>query len=171
MKRQSLRLAVLLICIWPLEGQANVGVPLFSNFVAYSWLLLIPIIAIEAYVLRKRLPVTIARASAVAGMANIASTILGTVVVLGTGLLLSFLDMTELPGAEGDLTVLIALVPCYFLSVWFETLVGSPLLKHFSREEVRAVFILANQFSYAMLAIVPIARFLKNLIVYGRIVW
>lgn len=161
----------LLLCLCPLEGQANVGAPLFFNYIAYSWLLLIPIIGVEAYVFRKRLPISIGRAFAVASVANIGSTILGTVVVLGTGLLLSVGNMTELPGAEGDITVLIALVPCFFLSVWCETLIGFPLLKQASRDNVRAVFFLANQFSYAMLAIVPIGRFVKSAIINGRIIW
>lgn len=165
------RLVALLACFWPLEGEANVGVPLFTNFALYSWLLLIPIIGIEAYVLRKRLAVTVIRACSVSGLANVASTLLGTVAVLGTGLLLASLDISELPGAMGDITVLFALIPCFFLSVWIETLVGAPLLRKFSREDIRAVFHLANRFSYAMLAIVPIARLVKSAIVHGRIIW
>jgi hypothetical protein len=159
------------ICTFPLESRANVGVPLFVNFVEYSWLLLIPIIGIEAYVLRKRLAVSLGRASAVSSLANITSTILGTVVVLGISLLLGTAGMSELPGAMGDITVLFALIPCFFLSVWFEALVSSPFLKPASREDVRKVFVLANEFSYAMLAIVPITRFIKNAIVQGQIVW
>lgn len=170
--RQPAILRAILFCIWPLESQANVGLPLFLNYIFYSWLLVIPIIGIEAYVLRKRLAVSIGRASGVASLANIASTIIGTGVVLAASLLLALgFAMTELRGAMADITVLIALIPCFFLSVWIEALVGSPLLKQVSRKNVRAVFFLANQFSYAMLAIVPVVRFIKNAIIHGQIIW
>jgi hypothetical protein len=160
------------ICAFPLESHANVGVPLFVKFIEYSWLLLIPIIGIEAFVLRKRLAVSLGRASAVSSLANITSTILGTAVVLGISFLLAITaGVSELSGAQGDITILFALIPCFFLSVWFEALVSSPFLKPVSREDVRKVFFLANIFSYAMLAIIPIARFIKNAIVQGQIVW
>lgn len=155
-----------------MESQANVGLPLFSNYIGYSWLLLIPVIGGEAYVFWKRLAISIGRASAVSCIANIASTILGTVVVVGTGLFLNFVfDASELPNAEGEIAALIALIPCFYLSVGIEARVGSPLLKQLSREDIRAAFVLANRFSYTMLAIVPIGRFIKNMIVYGRIIW
>jgi uncharacterized membrane protein len=112
-----------------------------------------------------------ARTLAVASIANIGSTIVGTIVVLGTSMLLSVGNIGELPGAEGDITVLIALVPCFYLSVWCETLIGFHYLQQFSRDQVRAAFFLANEFSYAMLAIVAIGRFAKNVIIQGRIVW
>lgn len=131
-------------------------------------MLLIPIIGIEAYVLRKRLAISIDRASGVSSLANIASTLLGTITILGA----SFVPGTyEMPGAEGDITVLIALIPCFFLSVWLEARIAFPLLKPVSREDVRRVFFLANQFSYAMLAIIAITRFAKNAIIQGRIIW
>ena len=150
----------------------NDGTLLFINFAAYSWLLLLPIIGVEAWELRRGLPVSIGRASAVSGLANIVSTVLGTVAVLGTGWVLGYLDVIAQPQAgEGDIAVLIALVPCFFLSVWAETLVGAALLKQFSREQLRSAFFHANQLSYAMIAIVPMARFAKSAIVNGRIIW
>lgn len=87
------------------------------------------------------------------------------------GFLAAAAGISELPGAQGDITILFALIPCFFLSVWFEALVGSPFLKPASREGVRKVFFLANKFSYAMLAIISITRFIENAIVQGQIVW
>ena len=55
--------------------------------------------------------------------------------------------------------------------MWAETLVGSPLLRLFSREQVRSAFFRANQLSYAMIAVVPVVRFVKSAIVNGRIIW
>jgi hypothetical protein len=150
----------------------NDGTLLFINFAAYSWLLLVPIVAIEAREFRTALPVPLGRAVAVSSAANIVSTLLGTVAVLFTGWVLGYLDVIAQPQAgEGDIAALVALVPCFFLSVWAETLVASPLLRVFSREQVRSTLFRANQLSYAMIAVVPVVRFVKSAIVNGRIIW
>lgn len=150
----------------------NDGTLLFLNFAVYSWLLLVPIVAIEAWELKKTLPLPTGRAAAVSSLANIVSTVLGTFAVLGAGWVLGYLDVIAQPQAgEGDVAVLVALIPCYFLSVWAETLIGSSLLKTFSRDIVHAAFFRANQLGYAMIAIVPVARFVKSAIVNGRIIW
>lgn len=156
---------------WPGESQANTGVSLFLNYVFYAWLLLIPIMGIEAYVLGKRLDISAGRAISIAVVANIASTILGSVVVIFVSFFLALQGLEHSPGAMGDVSILFALIPCFFLSVWFETIVGFPFLKRFSREQVRTVFFLANQFSYALLTIVPIASLVKNAIISGRAMW
>jgi hypothetical protein len=150
----------------------NDGTLLFVYFAAYAWLLLLPATGIEAWELRKTLPATRGRALAVSGLANLASTLLATVAVFATGWVLGFLDVIAQPQAgEGDIAVLVALVPCFFLSVWCETLVGRPLLKGASSEAVHTAFFRANQLSYAMLAIVPVARFAKSALVNGRFIW
>ncbi len=150
----------------------NDGTLLFVNFAAYSWLLLVPVIAVEARELRHGLGVSVGRAAAVSGVANLASAILVTLAVFAAGWLLGWLDVIAEPHAgEGDVAALAALVPCFFLSAWSEALVGAPLLKPASREAVRATFFRANQLAYAMLAIVPVARFAKSAFVNGRIIW
>ena len=50
-------------------------------------------------------------------------------------------------------------------------LVGAALLKPVSRDLVHAAFVRANLLAYAMLGIVPVARFAKSLVVNGRIIW
>jgi hypothetical protein len=150
----------------------NDGTLLFVNFAAYAWLLLVPVIAVEARELRQGLCVSAGRAAWVSGLANLVSTLLATAAVLAAGWLLGFLDVIAEPQAgEGDIAALAALVPCYFLSAWCETLVGAPLLKPIPRETVRAAFFRANQLAYAMLAIVPVVRFAKSALVNGRIIW
>jgi len=150
----------------------NDGTLLFINFAAYSWLLLVPIIALEAREFKSTFPVALGRAVAVSSAANVVSTLLGTVAVLFTGWVLGYLDVIAQPQAgEGDIAALVPLVPCFFLSVWAETLVASPLLKSFSREQVRSALFRANQLSYAMIAIVPVVRFAKSALVNGRIIW
>lgn len=150
----------------------NDGVLLFLNFAVYAWLLLLPVLAIEAWELKRRLNLSNGRATAVSALANLASTLLVSGAVFGAGWLLGLLDFIATPGAgEGDLAALGVLVPCFFLSLWSETLVAAPLVKGVSRDDLRAAFFQANLFSYSILGIVPIARFLKSLIVNGRIVW
>jgi hypothetical protein len=156
-----------LLLAYPPDSLANVGVPLFSKYVIYSWLLLVPIIGVEAYVLRKRLGVPLGRATGVSSAANIASAFAGTIAVV----LIALTGASELPGAEGDITVLFALIPCYFLSVWLETLVAAPMLAGVPRQSVRAVLYTANGFSYAMLAILAVTRFVKNAVQQGAIIW
>jgi len=157
-------------CIWPHCAQANVGVPLFVNLALYWWLLLVPIIGIEAYLVKSRFGVSLKRAAGIAGLANVASTILGTALVLAAGLLFAVAGLSVLQGAQSDVTVLIALVPCFYLSVWFESLVASPFLKNFSRKAIWDVFFLANQVTYAMLGIVVLTRFIKSWVVNGYVV-
>ena len=150
----------------------NDGTLLFVNFAVYSWLLLVPVVAVEAREIRNALSLPTARAAMVSSGANIVSTLLATIAVFGTGWILGYLDVVAEPHAgEGDIAVLVALVPCYFLSVWSETLVGSVLLKPVSRDLVHAMFARVNLLSYAMLAVVPVALFAKSLIVNGRIIW
>jgi len=150
----------------------NEGTLLFVNFAVYSWLLLVPIVAVEARELKGALALPAGRAAAVSGAANLASTLIGTIAVFSAGWVLGYLDVVAEPQAgEGDLAALVALVPCYFLSVWSETLVGSALLKPTARELVHATFARANLITFAMLGIVPVARFAKSLIVNGRIIW
>ncbi len=150
----------------------NEGTLLFVNFAVYSWLLLVPVVAVEARELKGPLALETGRAVAVSGAANFISTLACTLAVFGAGWVLGYLDVVAEPQAgEGDLAVLIALVPCYFLSVWSETTVGVILLKPASRSLVHAAFARANLLGYAMVGIVPVARFAKSLAVNGRIIW
>ncbi len=150
----------------------NEGTLLFVNFAVYSWLLLVPVIAVEAREFKGALTLSAGRAAAVSAAANLASAVLVTIAVFGAGWLLGYLDVVAEPQAgEGDLAVLVALVPCFFISVWAETLVGAALLNPVSRDLVHAAFVRANLIAYAMLGIVPVARFAKSLAVNGRIIW
>ena len=159
------------LCLWPVAADANMGVPVFANVAAYSWLLLVPIIAIEAYLLRRQARVTIGRAAAVAAWANLVSTLLGSFVVLAVGLAFGIAGILVLPGAQSDVAVLIALVPCFYLSVWIETAVATQYLEGRRRAEVWNLFFLANTFSYGLLGTVAVANFAKNWILHGYIVW
>lgn len=158
-------------CLWPIASQANVGVGVFLNYVVYAWFLLIPIIGIEAYVLGKRLDISAGRAVGVAVMANIASTLLGSVIVFIVSFIVSLRGLEVRPGAWEDVSMLFILVPCFFLTAWSEAILSYPHLKPHSRQQVMEVFYLANGFTYALLTIVPVANLIKNAMISGRAMW
>ena len=150
----------------------NEGTLLFVNFAVYSWLLLLPVAAVEAWELKRGLALAPARAATVSVLANLASTLLCSLAVFGAGWVLGYLDVVAEPHAgEGDIAVLVALVPCFFLSAWSETLVGAALLKSIPAEKIRTVVFRANLLGYSMLGVVPVARFVKSAIFNQRIIW
>jgi hypothetical protein len=150
----------------------NDGTLLFFNFAAYSIVLVIPVAFAKAWELKKSLPLSIGRAAAVGGLANLASTVLCVLAVFAAGWVLGLLDFIAQPQAgEGDLAAVAALLPCFFLSTWADTKVGGLLLPRLPRPDVRAALVRANQLGYAMIGIVPIVRFVKSLVVNGRIIW
>lgn len=150
----------------------NDGVLLFVNFAVYAWLLLIPSAAIQARELRRELGLTAGRASAVSALAKLASTLLTSAAVFGAGWLLGLLDFIATTGTgEGDAAAMLALVPCFYIAVWIETLVAVPLTRNVTRDRLRAALVQANLLCYAMLAIVPLVRFAKSAIVNGHVIW
>ncbi len=150
----------------------NDGALLFLNFAAYAWLLFVPIVAIKAWELKVRLALPVGRAAAVAALANLASSVLATAAVFAAGWLLGLLDFIATTGTgEGDAAALAAIVPCFFLSVWCESLVAAQLLRRVSLTDLRAAVFQANLFGYSVLAIVPVVRFVKSAIVNGHIIW
>lgn len=150
----------------------NDGVLLFVNFAVYAWLLLIPSAGIEAWELRRALHLPAGRVTAVSVLAKLTSTLLVTAVASGAGWLLGLFDFIATTGAgEADAAAIVALVPCFFVSVWSETLVAARFIRNVTRDRLRAALVQANLLCYAMLAIVPLVRFVKSAVVNGRIVW
>lgn len=150
----------------------NEGTLLFVNFAVYAWLLLLPVAAVEARELRSALALPAGRALGVSATANLFSAFLVTLAVFGTGWILGTLDVVAEPQAgEGDVAALIAMVPCFFLSVWGESAVAKMMLKRLAPERVHAAIVRANMIGYAMLAIVPVVRFVKSALVNGRLIW
>jgi len=64
---------------------ANAGIPLFSQSVFYQIILLIPIIAIEAYIHKRLLELSIIKAIFIFFVTNILSTIGGGFIILFIG--------------------------------------------------------------------------------------
>lgn len=143
---------------------ANTGVPLLSFPVAWTMLLLIPIIGAETYVLRKRLRSPILRTSLVVTGANVLSTLAGIAIVVVT----AFLPLMALENTITDLITLVLLVPFFWLSVKIEAPFAAATLKGFDGAAVRKTVREANLYSYFMLAVFLVTRIVKNAIIYGK---
>jgi hypothetical protein len=142
---------------------ANAGLPIFTQSIFYQIILLIPIIAIEAYILKKFLSISLAQASVVSSVVNIVSTLIGTIIFLtiGGGLLTNFLvEPGSFPFAP--IEIIITLIPMYFVSVLFESLFGALRLKKIARYQVLRTFMIANAYTYLMLESFAISQLAKG---------
>jgi hypothetical protein len=147
---------------------ANVGIPLFSRSAIYQVLLLLPIIAIEAYLHRRTLSMSWKRATAIATLTNVISTIIGGVLFmvfgawLGVQLFGSSVPVTAsfpLPPLE----IMITLIPMFAFSVAIERLIGGFWLRKFDGKQVTRSFVIANAFTYLMLEILAITQLVRSL--------
>jgi hypothetical protein len=143
---------------------ANVGIPLFSRSAIYQVLLLLPIIAIEAYLHRRTLSMSWKRATAIATLTNVISTIIGGVLFmvfgawLGVQLFGSSVPVTAsfpLPPLE----IMITLIPMFAFSV----AIGGFWLRKFDGKQVTRSFVIANAFTYLMLEILAITQLVRSL--------
>ena len=143
---------------------ANAGIPLFSQSISYQIVLLVPIIAIEAYVHKKLLELTIIKAIYVSFFANFISTIIG-------GILILFISGTFLgvPVQPGDfpflpLEIMVTLIPMFFFSVILESFPGAFVLKGTKKNKLNKSFLIANAFTYLMLEVLAISQLVKGYI-------
>ena len=150
---------------------ANAGVPLFSQSVIYQTLLLIPIIAIEAYVHKKLLEISIGKAVWIAFSTNVISTLIGGLfVVLSIGAFLgTVLFGSSVPVQPGSfpflpLEIIVTLIPLFLFSVVVESFIGSFSLRKIDHKKVRRSFLIANAFTYLMLEILAITQLIKGYI-------
>ncbi|WP_333436749.1 hypothetical protein [Microcoleus sp. D2_18a_D3] len=149
---------------------ANAGIPLFTQSVFYQIILLIPIIAIEAYVHQKLLNISILKAIFIAFITNIISTIGGGFIILCIGAFIGHIVFqTTVPVQPGSfpflpLEIMITLIPMFFFSVYLELLIGSWGLKIIEKSHVNKSFLMANLFTYLMLEILAFTQLVKGYI-------
>jgi len=149
---------------------ANSGIPLFSQSVFYQIILLIPIIAIEAYIHKKLLNLSILKAIFIAFITNIISTIGGGFIIVCIGAFIGYLVFhTSVPVQPGSfpflpLEIMITLIPMFFFSVVLELFIGSLGLKRIEKGKVNKSFVSANFFTYLMLEILAVTQLLKGYI-------
>jgi hypothetical protein len=143
---------------------ANAGVPLFSQSIAYQIILLLPIIAIEAYIHKKLLNLTLIKAIYVSFAVNLISTIIG-------GLSIVFLSgiFLGVPVQPGDfpflpLEIMVTLIPLFLFSVLLESFIGAFGLKGIEKNKVNKSFLIANALTYLMLEVFAISQLVKGYI-------
>ncbi|TVQ17709.1 MAG: hypothetical protein EA367_16895 [Leptolyngbya sp. DLM2.Bin15] len=147
---------------------ANSGIPLFAQSITYQILLLIPIVAIEAYVHRKYLKISIPLTLYISFMGNFISTLGGGIALLVAITILShmlfqsaiFIPLGAFPLLP--LEIMVTLIPMFFLSVAIESWLGRWRLKTLDRRKVNQSFWVANAFTYAMLEVVAIAQLIQG---------
>ncbi|WP_333086252.1 MULTISPECIES: hypothetical protein [unclassified Microcoleus] len=149
---------------------ANAGIPLFTQSVFYQIILLIPIIAIEAYIHKKLLNLSILKAIFIAFITNIISTIGGGFIILCIGAFIGHIVFhTTVPVQPGSfpflpLEIMITLIPMFFFSVYLESLIGSWGVKKIEKSQVNKSFFIANLFTYLMLEILAFTQLVKGYI-------
>lgn len=148
---------------------ANAGIPLFTQSVFYQIFLLIPIIAIEAYIHKKLLGIRISHATRVALVTNIISTLIGgLLIILPLGAFLGTLVFgSSVPVQPGSfpflpLEIIVTLIPLFLFSVIIESMVGSFSLKKINTIKVNQSFFIANAFTYLMLEILALTQLVKG---------
>lgn len=169
--------------ILPTGAYANVGVPMIVITLPSMFLLLIPIILIEAKVISKTLDINYKKAIPPAIYANVASTIIGVpfawlismtiqnITSGGSGggsdtiwgILMSFTLhgawLTELDSFIFPLALLFGLLPAYYISVLIEYGFIKGSFTEKSSPLVKKAVINANRLSYSFLVLICIVVF------------
>jgi len=145
-----------LVCLWPTTANANIGVPFFMYVLGTYWMLLIPVIVIEAIVIYKRLSLKPMHSFGVSAFVNVTSAILGFVTIFVSEIGFAEAGFEAWFGWLAKIPFFVALVPSYFISVWVEALIAMPIVKARSYRDLVNAFFIANLYSYALLAILGI---------------
>jgi hypothetical protein len=119
---------------------------------AVYWVLLVTVVAIEAIVLFSRLPLTRLRAVGISALANIATALLGTILLPVAEIALGEAGFDMYDAWTSTILFLVVLVPNYMLSVWVEALIAMRFIRFKTYGEIVKVFYVANIYSYVVLA-------------------
>ncbi|WP_413165955.1 hypothetical protein ACL6C3_05235 [Capilliphycus salinus ALCB114379] len=138
---------------------ANSGIPLFTQSIFYQFILLIPIIFIEAVVHRKILKLGIYRSITIAFSTNFISTFTGVLLLFIVGQAYCCLPFyfPLLP-----LELIVTLIPMFFFSFWLELLIGYLVLKKQEQKIIQQSFFKANLFTYIMLETLAITQLIRG---------
>ena len=157
--RLSAGVLLVLACLWSATAFANMAIPYFFIVLSYAWMLLIPVIVIEAIVIKRRLSQPFSDSLGMSAVVNVISAILGVVVLFVLSMVLAEVGFEMLSGWPAKLPFFLALVPSYFVTVWVEARVAItlPIFKSYAFPEMFKVFVVANLYSYALLGMLSIA--------------
>ena len=153
------------LMLLPAIAAANAGIPIGAYSLAWSVLLFMPIVVVEAWVLRGDLRLAYRRALATAFAANLLSTLAGIVVPVLT----TPFGSTE--GAVSSAVTLLLFVPLFHLSRTIEAAYTRWRLAGVDRAEIARSVNRVNLVSYAMLSVFVVTRFFKSWYVNGQIFW
>ena len=151
---KSISIAGIVLC--PSLVHANIGLPFTTVVMAIYWILLVTIIAVEAIVLFRRLSLTRLRAVGISALTNIASALLGTILLPISEIALAEAGFDMYDAWTSTVLFLVVLVPSYLVSVWFEALIAMRFIRFKSYGEIVKVFYVANIYSYLLLAVLGI---------------
>ena len=127
---------------------ANSGIPLGMYSFAWGVLFLIPVVLVEAWVLRSDLGLSYLRAVATTGPSNVLSTIAGSAVAI-----VVTVPLMATAGAFADALTLVLFVPLFYLSRRIEFSYSRWSLKQVEQAALRKSVHRANLVTYAMLVI------------------
>jgi len=183
----KLPVLALALCVISQPAWANMGVPMIFITLPMMLLGLLPIIAIEGFVLKKQLPLPTKKAFTSAAISNIFSTLIGVPLTWGALLLIQimtgggtshgigtlfekFLAVTwQAPWLipyEKDLhwmvptAMLFLLIPFFFVSWKTESFITAKLNKDTDPQKIKSAYLKANAITYALLTLFPIGMFL-----------
>lgn len=169
--RMRTAFAVLFLALNVVAGpaQANIGVPMVAVFLPPLWLALIPVIAVESWVLVRLLAVSPMQAAKGSAIGNVLSTLIG---VPFMWMVLATVQLSVAGGALGLATpaarvyavtvqapwlipaaLAVLAIPAYALSVLIEWLALLPFVSLGNRRGALRAVAIANLASYVLLAV------------------
>jgi len=177
------------LCLIPATAWANIGVPMIFVTMPAMLIGLIPIIAIEAYLIKNQLNLLPKKAIISSGVANALSTLIGVPLTWGALVLVQmvtggggahglqtffqkFLAVTwQAPWLipyESDLAwmiptaMLVLLIPFFLVSWRVEYFIIKKMNKQIDAGAVKATCLKANAITYALFALYPLGLYFLN---------
>lgn len=146
-------------------AEANTGLPMLAAMWPLVMLALLPIIAIEAYVLSAKLAMAVAQVAPVAFVANAASTIVGVPITWFLMLFVPGMQATAWLAPMDGLTeresnsyatgaALALLVPFFFASWWIEYIIAIRMMPWLEASSIKTAVLAGNLITYVCLAVV-----------------
>ncbi len=147
------------------SAEANTGLPMLSIMWPFMMLALVPIIAIEAYVLSVKLAMAVAQVSPAAFVANAVSTIVGVPVAWFLMLFVPGMQRVAWVFPTNGLSMpksywqdagaaLALLVPFFFASWWIEYRIVMYMMPWLEAATINAAVLTGNLTTYVCLAVV-----------------
>ena len=161
----------LIFILFPSTASANVGIPMLAFVWPGMWLLLIPVVVLEAFLAKRMLSLDRKDAWKVAGIVNTFSTAVGVPITWAILLLFEFvLQLTNLyeignldliinipwlpPWAEKWMmtgSAAVQMIPFCLVSIWLERLAAQRILGRERKDEIRRWSWKANLISYGII--------------------